>query len=135
MVNGKNNRRNNNKRSKGGRNAQTTRDNSIPPFSIIPHDPMRIALTAATGTTPTTPHQMQNEAKPAHLAIRTHVKYHVMMHQAFNIQPRPPPVLSRTQIAYESGWIRVQDWDDVYITPLVSGDLHIKFTSRGFVQP
>jgi len=57
-----------------------------------------------------------------------------MMHQAMNIQPRPSPAPSLTRIAYESGWIKVQDWDDVYINALVDGDLHVKFTSRGFVQ-
>jgi hypothetical protein len=78
--------------------------------------------------------KLENHPVPAPLAVRTHVRYHVMSHQAFNIRPRPTPAPTRTLPAYQSGWIKVQDWDDVDIVPLIDADFHVTFESRGFVQ-
>lgn len=70
---------------------------------------------------------------PPPLSIRTHVRYHVGSHQFFNIKPRPTG-LTLTQVSYQSGWIKVQDWDDFEVHALVDGDIHVTFESRGFVQ-
>jgi hypothetical protein len=128
MVNGNNNNRGRRNNQRGGRRQQQQRQSNAPPFSVIPHTREVRAVTSGNEITIAMP------AKPAVLGVRTHIKYHVMSHQPFNIQPRPPPANSRTLSALESGWIKVQDWDDVKIIGLVDSDVHITFSSRGFVQ-
>jgi len=120
-----NNRRRNNGPSQGG-NQRPQAD--LPVFSEVPHVRQVVALTGGVM------HSVSLPMRPAHLTVRTHVRYHLMSHQKVNIQLRPSPALSRTLDAYQSGWIKVQDWDDVDVTPLVNGDLHVTFESRGFVQ-
>jgi len=130
MTNGNNN---NNRRRRGNRRRGNPGGGSPPQqqgptYSVVPHARSAVAITAGT------PHTVSMPAQPTHLGVRTHVRYHLMAHQAVNIQIRPSPALSRTLAAYQSGWICVQDWDDVTVTALVNGDLHVTFESRGFVQ-
>lgn len=128
--NNNNRRRGNNRRRNNGpnQNGNPRPQTELPTFSVVPHARQVVALTHGVEHTVTMP------VRPAHLTIRTHVRFHLMSHQKVNIQFRPSPARSRTLDAYQSGWIKVQDWDDVDVTPLVDGDLHVTFESRGFVQ-
>jgi hypothetical protein len=74
---------------------------------------------------------MPNNIAP--LAVRTHVRYHLASHQNFMFRPKPNALMA-TRDKYQSGWIKVQDWDDVTLAALVDGDIHVEFQSRGFVQ-
>jgi len=129
MANGNTNTLNRRPNSRR-RNNQQRGSPTGPAYSVIQHEHDVVTLNG--GATKTI--DLANNAKPDALAVRTHVRYHVMSHQFVNIRPRPSPALSYTRVAYQSGWIKVEDWDDVVITALVKGDIHIDFESRGFVQ-
>lgn len=100
------------------------------PYVVVPHKG-----TVSKGKSNTNIElKLENHPVPAPLSVRTHVRYHVSAAQVFNIRPRPAPAPTRTLTTYQSGWIKVQDWEDVSVVPLVEGDVHVNFDSRGFVQ-
>lgn len=72
-------------------------------------------------------------AAPRPLDVRTHVKYHLASNDNFMSRARPGHGM-HTAIMRQSGWIRVQDWEDVEVVPLVAGVIHVEFLHRGFVQ-
>jgi len=120
-------RKNKNKSGKKGGQGNAPKSD-VPPFNVVSHK--RITLTGTSGEELNVP--LAPNISP--LAVRTHVRYHIMSHQPVNIRIRPTPFPTRTLAAYQSGWIKVQDWDDVEVFPLVDGDIHVTFESRGFVQ-
>jgi hypothetical protein len=119
-------RKNNRNKNKRGPQGQAKQD--VPPFSVVAHK--RTTLDGEHGKEI----NLTIPAVPLPLAVRTHVRYHIFSHQPVNIRIRPTPFPTRTLPAYQSGWIKVADWDDVDILPLLDGDIHVTWESRGFVQ-
>lgn len=100
----------------------------MPPWSIVPDPRVKHTKLAGEKVTITMPDL------PTPLAVRMHVSYKILSHANILIRPRPAPAASVVRTEYSSGWIKVQDWDDVDVISMAGGDFHVEFYHRGFVQ-
>lgn len=131
MAGSRNGRRGRNRpnNNNSGRPQQRQQNTPAPlvPFVEVPSGRTRLDGTSGTAIMVPMP------SVPRPLDVRTHVKYHIASHNNFMMRAKPNSNMI-TGLARQSGWIKVQDWDDVEIVPLVDGDIHVEFAHRGFVQ-